>query len=154
MRQSTSTHKLATSARAMEFGITVILSSSPTTNFTEHPQPWSSRRASQCCREPRRYVVRLQAQLVEENLAIAELVQRRIWNRSTHRRDLAPCPDLCDASARASIRTGGEAARSTDRISGTVSGASFWHDTPDISKVVRSAFPFFLTRVLPPSRVH
>ena len=29
-------------------------------------------------REPRRYVVRLQAQLVEENLAIAELVQRRI----------------------------------------------------------------------------
>ena len=119
-------------------------------------------------REPRRSVVRLQAQLVEENLAIAELVQKRIWNSSTHRRDLATCPDLCDASARASICTSGEAPRPSDRISGSVSGAfrfqghttnhargaSFWLDTPDISKVVRSAFPFFLTRVFPPSRVH
>ena len=32
-------------------------------------------------RERRRYVVRLQAQLVEEDLAIAELIQRRVWNR-------------------------------------------------------------------------
>ena len=31
--------------------------------------------------------IRLQAQLVEENLALAELVPRRLWNRSTHRRD-------------------------------------------------------------------
>ena len=38
-------------------------------------------------REPRRHDVRLQAQFVEENLAVAELVQRRVWNHSTHRRD-------------------------------------------------------------------
>ena len=33
-------------------------------------------------------------------------------------------------------------------------GASLWLDTPDISKVMRSAFPSVLVLALPPSRVH
>ena len=50
-------------------------------------------------REPRRHDVRIQVELVEENLAVAELVQGRVWNRSTHRRDEDHVPrSMCPLS--------------------------------------------------------
>ena len=64
--------------------------------------------------------------------------------------------------------TGGMVSRPSDCISGTVFGyypvsrthnqprtecLPCWHDTPGIFKVMRSAFPSFFARVLPPSRV-
>ena len=43
--------------------------------------------------------VRLQVSFVEENLAVAELVQRRVWNRSTDRGDEAHVPrSMCHLS--------------------------------------------------------
>ena len=49
--------------------------------------------------ESRRHDVRLQVQFVEENLAVAELVQRRVWNRSTYRGDEAHVPrSMCRLS--------------------------------------------------------
>ena len=45
---------------AMEFAITVILSSCPRQSILfEHPQPWSIHRTSQCLSEPRRHDVLL-----------------------------------------------------------------------------------------------
>ena len=49
--------------------------------------------------EPRRHDVRLLVQFVKENLAVAELVQRRVWIRSTHRRDEEHVPQsMCRLS--------------------------------------------------------
>ena len=49
--------------------------------------------------ESRRHDVRLQVQFVEENLAVIELVQRGVRNRSTHREDEAHEPlSMCRLS--------------------------------------------------------